>query len=431
MAKKPPIPPEPKPEPISIPGNIYLVGGAVRDELLGLPHPDKDWVVVGARSEDLIQSKFLQVGKDFPIFLHPVTKEEYALARTERKTGKGYYGFEVHASPDVTLEQDLSRRDITINAIAKSQSGEIIDPFGGVGDIKNKIIRHVSPAFVEDPVRILRVARFMARFAHLGFKVAAETLTLMKQMVDAGEVDALVPERVWQEMERALLEPNPDQFILTLKECKALERLWPELNKLWGIPQKPEYHPEIDTGVHVMMTLSMACKLTEDPIVRFAALCHDLGKGATNPNDWPSHKGHEELGVPIIKAVCERFKIPNQYRDLAVLVSRYHLQSHRIHELRASTLLKLVESLDLFRQPERLNKFILACEADYRGRLGAENKVYTSAEILRKAFEVAKDVPVKPLLDAGYTGEQLGEQLRQKRIRALIHYFKDKIPKEE
>lgn len=403
--------------------NIYLVGGAVRDKYLELPHKERDWVVVGATEKEMLERGFKRVGKDFPVFIHPKTKEEYALARTERKKGKGYYGFECHASPDVTLEQDLMRRDITINAMAETLEGELIDPFHGLEDLKNKILRHVSPAFAEDPVRILRLARFMSRFAPLGFRIADETMELMRTMVAQGEVDALVPERVWQEMERSLNEADPPQFFLVLKECGALKRLWPELDKLWGVPQKPQYHPEVDTGVHVMMALKVGSEISKDPVVLFAIICHDLGKGETPPSEWPSHRGHEETGVPLVQAICERLRIPREYRDLAILVCRYHLQCHRIDELKPGTILKVLERIDVFRQPERLEKFLLACEADARGRKGMENNAYPQKEKWRKACEIVKSINVQPLIEQGFTGEILGDRLRQERIRALKRFL--------
>lgn len=401
------------------PLNVYLVGGAVRDKLLGLPHKEKDWVVVGTTEQEMLDRHFLRVGKDFPVFIHPNSKEEYALARTERKKGKGYYGFECHASPEVTLEEDLRRRDITINAIAESVHGEIIDPYQGQADLKNKIIRHVSDAFMEDPVRILRVARFMARFASLGFKIAEETLELMRAMVENGEVDALVPERVWQEMDRSLQEENPDQFFITLRRCGALKRIWPALDRLWGVPERPEYHPELDTGIHVMLSLQMAVTLSQDPVVRFAVLCHDLGKGATDSKYWPSHRGHEESGVPLIQDFCKFYHVPSEYRALAILVSRYHLHCHRIDELKPSTVLTLLENIDIFRQPKRLDQFLLACEADARGRKGFQDKPYPQANKLRQAADCVKSVNVKPLLDQGFSGALLGEKLKQERILVL------------
>lgn len=402
---------------------IYLVGGAVRDKLLGLPQRERDWVIVGGTPEALLAEGYKPVGKDFPVFLHPQTQEEYALARTERKTGKGYYGFECYASPDVTLEEDLSRRDLTINAMATTERGEIIDPFQGQADLKNKTLRHVSSAFAEDPVRILRVARFAARFAPLGFTVAPETINLMRSMVASNEVDELVAERVWQEMHRALGEADPTQFFLVLRACGALQRIWPALDKLWGIPQPEQHHPEIDTGIHVMMVLGISAKLSQERLTRFAALCHDLGKGESPPEMWPSHRGHEERGVPLIQAFCKRYRVPKEYGDLAKLVSRFHLHCHRVFELKPTTLLKTLERLDAFRQPERFEKFLLACEADARGRLGRETASYPQADRMREVLQVAKAVLIKPLIDAGLEGAALGVRLHQQRARAIEKAF--------
>lgn len=407
-----------------MPLNIYLVGGAVRDKLLGLSVKEQDWVVVGATEADMHAEGYKRVGKDFPVFIHPKTKEEYALARTERKMGKGYYGFVCHAAPEVTLEEDLIRRDLTINAIAEDLNGNLIDPYNGQQDIKNKILRHISPAFAEDPVRILRIARFACRFAPMGFKVADETLDLMKQMVQAGEVDALVPERVWQEMEKALKEVDPTQFIRVLRDCDALARLWPSLNKLWGIPQRPEYHPEVDTGIHILMTLEQAVKLSADPITRFAAICHDLGKGATDPARWPSHRGHEELGVSIIEAFCRQYRIPNEYRELAVMASRYHLHCHRVEELRARTLVKTLEKMDVFRNPTRFEKFLQVCEADAKGRTGLEERPYPQSNIMRTALKITQKVDVQSLIKKGFAGEALGKKIHESRVSAVKQSLK-------
>ena len=376
----------------------YLVGGAVRDELLDYPHKEKDWVVVGATPEDMLDAGFQQVGKDFPVFLHPETKEEYALARTERKTSPGYKGFDVHATPDVTLEQDLLRRDLTINAIAKDETGEIIDPFNGLQDIHDRILRHVSPAFAEDPVRILRVARFAARYLHLGFIVADETMQLMKQMVEDGEVDALVPERVWQEMEKALGERSPSRFIEVLRDCGALERILPELDRLFGVPQPEEHHPEIDTGIHTLMVLQQACRLSDDTGVRFAALMHDLGKGVTPESEWPHHIEHEARGADIVLDVCKRLRIPNEYRDLAERTARFHLHYHRALELKPSTVVNTLEQLDAFRKPQRFEKFLLASEADARGRPGHEDSTFPQGAYFRTAFAQAQKVDIKSLV---------------------------------
>jgi tRNA nucleotidyltransferase (CCA-adding enzyme) len=399
---------------------VFLVGGAVRDELLGLPVRERDWVVVGATPEELTGQGYKPVGKDFPVFLHPESKEEYALARTERKTGPGYRGFETHFSSDVTLEQDLERRDLTINAIARDgATGELIDPYGGQQDLRERWLRHVSPAFIEDPVRVLRVARFAARFAPLGFRVARETLSLMHEIVARGELNALVPERVWQETQRALELPAPRRYFEVLREAHALAIIFPEVDALFGVPQPERWHPEIDAGLHTMMVLDQACKLSDDPIVRFAALTHDLGKGTTPQDEWPRHVAHEHRGVDLIHPLCDRLRIPNDYRQLAVLVSRYHLNVHRVRELRAATLLELLEHLDAFRRPERFESFILACEADARGRKGLENREYPQADFLRRARHAAASVTLDGETLADLTGEQIAARLRQLRIAAL------------
>lgn len=398
---------------------IYLVGGAVRDELLGYPYHEKDWVVVGATVDDMLAADYQQVGKDFPVFLHPKTKEEHALARTERKTAAGYKGFEVHASPEVTLEEDLIRRDLTINAIAKDENGEFIDPYNGIADIDNKKLRHVSEAFAEDPVRILRIARFMARYAHLGFSVASDTMMLMKNMVDAGEVDALVPERVWQEMEKALSEKTPMRFIETLRECGALQRIMPELDCLWGVPQPEEHHPEIDTGIHTMLVLEQACKLSDDPQVRFAALVHDLGKGSTPKSEWPRHINHEARGADIVLTVCKRMRIPNDYRDLAERTARFHLHYHRALELKSSTVVKILEQLDAFRKPERFEKFLLASEADARGRPGYENIELPQGNYFRQALTATKDIDINELRKLGFENMALANKIKETRISAV------------
>ena len=399
---------------------IFQVGGCVRDALLDLPVKDRDWVVVGATPEALLQQGFKPVGKDFPVFLHPQSKEEYALARTERKTAPGYTGFSFHAAPDVSLEDDLRRRDLTINAMARDETGAIIDPFNGQADLQARLLRHVSPAFVEDPVRILRVARFAARFAGLGFQVADETLALMRQMVDNGEVDALVAERVWQETERALGEATPRRFFEVLRACGALARIFPEIDQLFGVPQPPEHHPEIDTGIHTMMVLEQATRLSPDTRVRYAALTHDLGKGITPKEQLPQHINHEENGVPLVEALCERLRVPRDYRDLAVLVARYHLHFHRAKELRAGTLLKLLQSLDVFRRPERLELFLLACEADSRGRPGDyQTRALAQPGIIKTAFAAAAAVDVQNIIAKGFSGAAIAEQLEQARIKAI------------
>ncbi len=398
---------------------VYLVGGAVRDKHLGLKVQDRDWVVVGATPQHMESQGFVRVGKDFPVFLHPETKEEYALARTERKTAPGYTGFSFFASPDVTLEDDLRRRDLTINAMAETQDGAVVDPFNGMTDLKNKILRHVSPAFVEDPVRILRIARFAARFHDRGFRIADETRALMRAMVHSGEIDALVPERVWAELDRALAEPTPVAFFETLRDCGALARVIPELDRLWGVPQPEKHHPEIDTGIHVMMVLAQATRLSADPRVRFAALLHDLGKGTTPKEQWPQHIEHEERGVPIVRELCKRLAAPNEYRDLAVLVARYHLHFHRAGELRVTTLLKTLEQLDAFRRPDRFEMFLLACEADARGRPGYENREFPQPGIFRAAHHAAASVEARQFALPGKDGKHIAEALRRARLTAI------------
>lgn len=398
---------------------IYLVGGYVRDQLLGLKTRDRDWVIVGATPEEMLKQDYRQVGKDFPVFLHPETNEEYALARTERKTAPGYSGFSFHAAADVTLEEDLIRRDLTINAIALSNDDELIDPFNGQVDLKAKLLRHVSPAFVEDPVRILRVARFAARFADLGFTIADETQKLMTKMVNNSEVDSLVPERVWQETMRALTEKTPARYFEVLRDCGALAKLFPEINQLWGVPQPEKHHPEIDTGVHTMMVLTQAAKLSNDPKVRFAALVHDLGKGTTPKKQWPKHIDHESRGVPLVEALCDRYRIPNDYRELAIIVTKFHLHYHRAAELRNNTFLKTLESLDAFRRPDRFKLFLLACEADSRGRTGYEDKLFEQPEIYKTAFNAAKNINAKELVAQGLKGKEIKEELTRQRIIAI------------
>lgn len=395
--------------------DIYLVGGAVRDKLMGITVKDRDWVVVGATPEDMTARGFKIVGADFPVFLHPETKEEYALARTERKSGRGYKGFTVYAGPDVSLEQDLARRDLTINAMAEDARGRLFDPYNGTADLKRGILRHVSPAFAEDPLRVLRVARFAARF---GFPVAHETQELMRTLVEAGEMETLIAERVWAELERALGEKQPVRFFEVLRECGALQHLLPELDALFGVPQPPEHHPEIDTGVHVFMVLAQATRLSADTRVRFAALLHDLGKGSTPPSQWPKHQGHEQRSVTLVRAVCERFRVPNEYRDQAILAARYHTHCHRAAELRDDTLLETLEALDAFRRPERVESFVLACEADARGRRGFEDSPYPQADIFRRAFDAARAVDTAAIA-AGLSGPEIGVNIRKARIDAV------------
>jgi tRNA nucleotidyltransferase (CCA-adding enzyme) len=388
---------------------IYRVGGSVRDELLGLPVKDRDYVVVGSSQQEMVDLGYRPVGKDFPVFLHPQTHEEYALARTERKIGPGYTGFAVHAAPDVTLEQDLERRDLTINAIARDQSGSLIDPFHGAQDLKAGVLRHVGPAFVEDPVRVLRIARFAARF---GFAIAPETLALMRQMVEHGEVDHLVAERAWQELARGLMEPRPSLMLLALRECGALARILPEVDALFGVPQPRQHHPEVDTGTHILLVMDYAAAHAQPLPVRFAALMHDLGKALTPPEEWPRHTGHEERGVALVEAVCERLRVPSDIRDLAVLVTLYHLQVHRAAELKASTIVKLLEKTDALRRAQRFELMLDACACDYRGRAGLESRPYPAADLLRKALAVARAVNA---------GEIAREQSEPAKIAAAVH----------
>ncbi|WP_199609425.1 multifunctional CCA addition/repair protein [Flocculibacter collagenilyticus] len=407
---------------------IYLVGGAVRDKLLNRNVSDKDWVVVGATIEEMLALGYQQVGKDFPVFLHPKTKEEYALARTERKTSQGYTGFTCYAEPDVTLEQDLLRRDLTINALAETSDGQIIDPFGGQADLANKVIRHVSDAFVEDPLRVLRVARFAARYHEYGFSVADETMKLMQTIAHSGELNHLTPERVWKEMEKALQEVSPAIFFEVLKECGALAIIFPELNCLWGIPNPEKWHPEIDTGVHTMMVLQQAVKLSTDLDVRFAALCHDLGKGLTPEQLWPSHHGHEKKGLKPIAEVCERLRVPNQCKQLALLVSEYHCHTHKAFELKPETILKVFNAIDAWRKPQMLDKFLLCCTADMRGRTGFEESAYPQASFLMQAFEASLTINVKDIIAEGHQGAAIKEQIKRQRI-LKIKALKEAISK--
>jgi tRNA nucleotidyltransferase (CCA-adding enzyme) len=398
---------------------VYLVGGAVRDALLGLAVHERDFVVVGSSVEAMLAQGFQQVGKDFPVFLHPQSQEEYALARTERKSAPGYHGFVMHASPQVTLEEDLARRDLTINAMAQAENGGLVDPYGGRADLAARVLRHVSPAFVEDPVRILRVARFAARFAGLGFHVADETLDLMRTMVANGEVDALVPERVWQEMLKALSTEYPARFFEVLREVGALKHLLPELDALFGVPQPVRYHPEIDTGVHSLMVLQQAVRLGADAPTRWAALLHDVGKGTTRPEEWPHHYGHEERGARLIEPLAARLRWPLEFRDLAVMSARWHGHVHKVLDLRSATVLKVLEGVDALRRPQRFEQFLLVCEADARGRLGFEDCAYPQADVMRRAFAVIKAVSVQPLLARGLSGAALGQALARERLRAL------------
>lgn len=402
----------------------YLVGGAVRDQLLDYPVIERDWVVVGATVAQMLELGYQQVGKDFPVFLHPQTKDEHALARTERNTAPGYKGFEVHASADVTLEEDLIRRDLTINAIAQDEQGNIYDPYHGQNDLQSKTLRHISPAFCEDPVRILRVARFAARYAHLGFSVATETMSLMSQMVNNGEANALVAERVWQEFHKALNERHPEVFLQVLRDCGALKIIFPEIDALFGVPQPIEHHPEIDTGIHTIMVLQQATLLSNDSATRFAALCHDLGKALTPKDNWPHHYGHEAGGIKPIQQLCKRLRIPNDYKDLAVLTAEYHLLVHRAYEIKKSTLLKTIERLDGLRKPERYENFLLACTADSRGRTGYENREYPQADYYREALTIIRNVDIQPLKDAGLQGKEMAEAIHTARLSALNKLLK-------
>ena len=395
---------------------IYLVGGAVRDELLGIEVKDRDWVVVGSTPEDMAALGYKAVGKEFPVFIHPDSGEEYALARTERKSGPGYKGFVFNTSDDITLEQDLERRDITINAIARDENGDLIDPFNGRNDLENKVIRHVSDAFVEDPLRVLRVARFAAQF---DFLIAAETLALLTEISATDELEALVPERIWVETEKALQTRTPRRYFEVLRECNALSVLFPEIERLFGVPQPERYHPEIDCGVHTLMVLDQAANLSTDPEVRFAALVHDLGKATTPREIWPSHHGHGERGVELIDKLCDRLRIPNRYRELATVVSRYHLNCHRIDELSPKVVVGKLEGLDAFRRPERFDKFLLACEADARGRKGKERQDYPQAGMFRKYRKACLSVDTKSLDIKDLKGAQIAERIRLQRIRAV------------
>lgn len=399
---------------------IYLVGGAVRDTLLERPVIDHDHVVVGARPQDMLELGYKAVGKDFPVFLHPRSGEEYALARTERKTGHGYHGFAFHADQDVTLEQDLARRDLTINAIAQDEHGNLVDPYGGVRDLEQRVLRHVSPAFVEDPVRLLRVARFAARFAPLGFTVAEETMSLLQQMVRDGEVDHLVPERVWAETRKALGEAQPSAFLRVLREAGALAVLFPEVDALYGIPQRAEFHPEVDTGIHLEMTLDAAAQLAPgNDLVGFCTFTHDLGKALTPKDELPSHRAHEHRGVAPLRALAARLKVPTDYASLAELVCREHLNAHRALELKPATVLKLITALDALRRPERLQIFLTACMADKRGRLGHEQDDYPQADWLHRAREAAAGITSAPFLAQGLQGPAMGAAIEKARIQAI------------
>jgi len=401
---------------------IFKVGGAVRDQFLGRAVKDIDWVVVGASPEQMRAKGYRPVGDDFPVFLHPHSGEEYALARTERKSGHGYGGFTFHTSPDVTLEEDLLRRDLTINAMAQADDGTLIDPYGGQADLAAGILRHVSPAFAEDPLRVLRVARFAARYAYLGFSVHPDTLALMRALTESGELQHLTAERIWQEFARALMEDNPEVFLQVLRDCGALHALLPEVDVLFGVPQPAEHHPEIDTGVHTLSVLQQCVRFQHTLNIRWACLLHDLGKGITDPALWPRHLGHEKKGLSLIKNVNKRFKAPNDCSELAELVGEYHTHAHRALELRAETLLKLLMTFDIMRRPQRFADFVAASEMDSRGRLGLEDRLYPQADYLRSAAEIVRSVSVKPLLEQGLQGAELGLALNAERLRTLQTY---------
>lgn len=403
---------------------IYLVGGAVRDKLLNYPSTENDWVVVGGSPQQMLDQGYQPVGQDFPVFIDPKSGEEYALARTERKSGHGYQGFTFHTDPDIGLEEDLVRRDLTINAMAEDADGSIIDPYGGQQDLNAKILRHVSDAFTEDPLRVLRVARFAARYYHLGFTVAPETMALMQQLVDSGELSHLVAERLWKETERALGERSPDVYIQVLRDCGALAKLLPEVDDLFGIPQRADYHPEIDTGIHTLMSLQQAAQLSPCSKIRFSVLVHDLGKAITPEHVLPSHKGHEERGLPLVKNVCDRFKVPNAHRQLAMVVTEYHLLCHKALELRPETILKLLKGLGALKSSQRLEEFLLCCEADARGRTGFEDRDYPSADFLRGAMQIATSTDISDLLEADVSGADIGRQLSLRQIAELTE-FKD------
>ncbi|HAB42122.1 MAG TPA: multifunctional CCA addition/repair protein [Acinetobacter sp.] len=397
---------------------VYLVGGAVRDYLLGHPYHEKDYVVVGATPEQLLAEGFQPVGKDFPVFLHPETKDEYALARTERKSGYGYHGFEFYTDINVTLEEDLIRRDLTINAMAMDDSGKIYDPYGGQKDLADRVLRHVSEAFVEDPLRVLRIARFAARYQHQGFSIAEETLVLMKQLAESGELNALTPERVWKETTRALMEQDADVYFEVLRSCGALKVLFPELDALYGIPQRPEYHPEIDCGIHTMMSLQQACRQNYSLDVRFAVLVHDLGKALTPVEELPRHIMHEERGIKPVNELCERLRVPTHTKQLALAVCKEHLKCHQAFNLKPGTLWRLLQRLDVLRRPERVEAFVQACECDSRGRLGLENRAYPQAQYVLDAMQVVRSIKAQDL-PPEIQGPDIGEMLIERRIAAL------------
>jgi tRNA nucleotidyltransferase (CCA-adding enzyme) len=405
--------------------NYFLVGGAVRDALLNRDIVDKDYVVVGSSVDEMLGLGFIQVGKDFPVFLHPKNKQEYALARTEKKSGQGYTGFNCNAAADVTLEEDLLRRDLTINAMAMDEEGKIFDPYNGQNDLDNRMLRHVSEAFIEDPLRVLRVARFAARYHEYGFKVAPETLDLMTQLSESGELLSLSGERVWQEMERSLADPNPQIFFQVLYQCQALKSLWPDLHNLWGIPNPKKWHPEICSGIHTMMVLKQAVLLSPKTTVRFASVCHDLGKSLTDSKILPSHPGHETAGLPLIEALCSRLRVPTAHKSLALKVCQFHLHVHKAFELKAITILKLFNQLDVWRKPDEFADFLLCCQADFTGRLGFENREYRQREFLYQTYKLLCEVTAKPFVEQGLKGLAIKEAIAQQRLDDLRQYQHD------
>lgn len=407
---------------------IYRVGGAVRDRLHNYPSSENDWVVVGASPQQLIDRGYRPVGRDFPVFIHPQSGEEYALARTERKSGHGYGGFTFYTASNITLIDDLQRRDLTINAIAEDSDGRLIDPYNGQRDLNNKILRHVSDAFLEDPLRVLRTARFAARYHHLGFSIASETMDAMRALVNSGEMEHLVAERVWRETQRALGEQTPQVYFQTLRDCGALSCILPEVDRLFGVAQRPDFHPEIDTGVHTMMALEQAAKLSDDCSVRFAVLVHDVGKGITPADVLPRHTGHEARGLPLVKTLCERLKVPNEYRKLALVVTEYHLQCHRAADLKVETLLNLLRDAGALKSSAKLEPFLLSCEADARGRLGLENRHYSSPNYLRRAQSALATVSIADLVSSGAAGDEIGRQLHNRQIARLTEFKQTNQP---
>ncbi|EGQ8516799.1 multifunctional CCA addition/repair protein [Vibrio parahaemolyticus] len=398
---------------------VYLVGGAVRDQLLGIDSYDNDWVVVGATPEMMLAQGYTAVGKDFPVFLHPKNKEEHALARTERKSGSGYTGFDCFFAPSVTLEEDLIRRDLTINAMAMDDSGHLYDPYGGQADLNNRILRHVSDAFVEDPLRVLRVARFAAKLASLGFTVAKETMQLMRDIADSGELNTLTPERVWQEWHKSLSTPRPDVFLSVLRDCGALAVVLPEIDALFGVPQPEKWHPEIDTGIHTLMVAEQAAKLSTSLPVRFAAQVHDLGKGVTPESEWPSHKMHCHTGLKLIKKLCERVRVPNEFKDLALMVCEQHSNIHRAAELKPQTIIKILNKFDVWRKSERLKDILICCQADHAGRKGLEDLPYPQADIFMLAYQAAASVDVQAIIQGGFKGPAIRDEQEKRRIEAV------------